>query len=63
MSLRGRIVAGLTWTGGVHWVGVVVSTATVALLARLLSVPGGEPGLEEWRRLAEAGRAPQLPAP
>ena len=34
-----------------------------ALLARLLSVPGGEPGLEEWRRLAEAGRAPQLPAP
>jgi uncharacterized Ntn-hydrolase superfamily protein len=34
-----------------------------ALLARLLSVAGGEPGMEEWRRLAEAGQAPQLPAP
>jgi uncharacterized Ntn-hydrolase superfamily protein len=34
-----------------------------ALLARLLSVPGGEPGMEEWRRLAVAGQAPQLPAP
>jgi uncharacterized Ntn-hydrolase superfamily protein len=34
-----------------------------ALLARLLSVPGGEPGMAEWRRLAAAGRAPQLPAP
>jgi uncharacterized Ntn-hydrolase superfamily protein len=34
-----------------------------ALLARLLSVAGGEPGMEEWRRRAEAGQAPQLPAP
>ena len=34
-----------------------------ALLARLLSVPGGEPGMAEWRRLAAAGQAPQLPAP
>lgn len=34
-----------------------------ALLARLLSVPGGEPGMEEWRRLAATGQAPQLPAP
>jgi uncharacterized Ntn-hydrolase superfamily protein len=34
-----------------------------ALLAKLLSVPGGEPGMAEWRRLAAAGQAPQLPAP
>jgi uncharacterized Ntn-hydrolase superfamily protein len=34
-----------------------------ALLARLLSVPGGQPGMDEWRRLAAAGRAPQLPTP
>jgi hypothetical protein len=26
-----------------------------ALLRRILAVPGGEPGLAEWRRLAEAG--------
>lgn len=29
-----------------------------ALLARLVSIPGGEPGMEEWRRLAEEGKAP-----
>jgi uncharacterized Ntn-hydrolase superfamily protein len=34
-----------------------------ALLARLLAIPGGAPGMDEWRRLAAAGRAPQLPAP
>jgi uncharacterized Ntn-hydrolase superfamily protein len=34
-----------------------------ALLARLFSVPGGEPGMAEWRRLTAAGRAPQLPGP
>ena len=34
-----------------------------ALLSRLLSVRGGEPGMAEWRRLAAIGQAPQLPAP
>lgn len=33
-----------------------------ALLSRLLSLPGGEPGMEEWRRLAAQGEAPPLPA-
>ncbi|MDX1660714.1 MAG: DUF1028 domain-containing protein [Gemmatimonadota bacterium] len=28
------------------------------LLARLLAIDGGEPGMEEWRRLAEQGNAP-----
>jgi uncharacterized Ntn-hydrolase superfamily protein len=32
-----------------------------ALLARLLEVPGGEPGMAEWRRLAAAGQAPLVP--
>ncbi|MGH7566001.1 MAG: DUF1028 domain-containing protein [Gemmatimonadota bacterium] len=32
-----------------------------ALLSRLLSLPGGEPGMEEWRRLAEQGNAPPIP--
>lgn len=32
-----------------------------ALLARLLSVAGGEPGMEEWRRLAAQGDAPAIP--
>ena len=34
-----------------------------ALLARLLSVAGGEPGMEEWRRLAAEGKAPAVPGP
>ena len=33
-----------------------------ALLARLLAIPGGEPGMEEWRRLAAEGKAPPPPA-
>lgn len=32
-----------------------------ALLARLLALPGGEPGMEEWRRLAGEGKAPPIP--
>jgi uncharacterized Ntn-hydrolase superfamily protein len=31
------------------------------LLSRLLSIPGGAPGMEEWRRLAADGKAPSLP--
>jgi hypothetical protein len=27
-----------------------------ALLARILAVPGGEPGMAEWRRLAAEGK-------
>jgi len=34
-----------------------------ALLSRLLAVPGGEPGIEEWRRLAAEGMAPAPPVP
>ena len=34
-----------------------------ALLARLLAIPGGEPGMEEWRRLAAVGKAPPPPGP
>jgi uncharacterized Ntn-hydrolase superfamily protein len=33
-----------------------------ALLARILAVPGGDPGMEEWRRLAAAGKV-KAPAP
>lgn len=33
------------------------------LLARLLTIPGGEPGMDEWRRLADEGKAPAPPAP
>ncbi len=36
MSSGARVAAGLGWTGGVHWLGVVASTATTAVLARLL---------------------------
>jgi uncharacterized Ntn-hydrolase superfamily protein len=32
-----------------------------ALLSRLLLLPGGEPGMEEWRRLAAQGNAPPIP--
>ncbi|MGH7573191.1 MAG: hypothetical protein ACREMK_15315, partial [Gemmatimonadota bacterium] len=32
------------------------------LLRRILSVPGGEPGMEEWRRLAAEGKI-RSPAP
>lgn len=32
-----------------------------ALLERLLSIPGGAPGMEEWRRLAAEGLAPPAP--
>ena len=32
-----------------------------ALLSRLLSIPGGAPGMEEWRRQAAEGKAPQFP--
>ncbi|HUP20934.1 MAG TPA: DUF1028 domain-containing protein [Gemmatimonadota bacterium] len=32
--------------------------ADTALLERILSVPGGEPGREEWRRLAAEGAVP-----
>lgn len=31
------------------------------LLRRILAVEGGEPGMEEWRRLARQGRAPEPP--
>ena len=29
-----------------------------ALLSRLLAIPGGAPGMDEWRRLAGEGKAP-----
>jgi O-antigen/teichoic acid export membrane protein len=36
VSLRVRVVAGLGWTGAVHWCGVLLATATTAVVARHL---------------------------